>query len=390
VVIAIGSPQKLYTLIIFICTNYVLISSEYIGIDRNMSSDTEEYNDNRLCGGGGGGSNSGLISSKKECTSCEQNNIDNITEDFNSMALLNDMTKCANCGKDDANNICNKCKQVKYCNAICKKVHKKKHKKECDELIRLAAEHAAMLYEEELFKQPPPDDCPICFLRLPYLPTGSAYMSCCGKVICSGCCHAPVYDNQGNEVDEYKCPFCRRPEPESEEEMIEREKKRIEAGDPIAIGKQGRYYAVGLRRFPRDYKKAFRLYHQAAQLGDAVSYCNIGYAYNFGEGVEKDENKAMYYYEQGAIRGYVIARSNLGVNEDEAGNIDRALKHYMIAARDGCADSVKAIKLLYSNGNASKEDYTKALQSYQEYLGEIKSSQRDKAAEFDKERYRYY
>ena len=93
---------------------------------------------------------------------------------------------CANCGKegDDVNNICNKCKQVKYCNASCKKKHKKKHKKECEEHIRLAAERAAELHDEKLFKQPPPtdEDCPICFERLPTLNTGRRYQSCCGKL----------------------------------------------------------------------------------------------------------------------------------------------------------------------------------------------------------------
>jgi len=47
------------------------------------------------------------------------------------------------------------------------------------------------------------------------------------------------------------------------------------------------------------------------------------------------------------------------------------------------------IKELYSEGHAAKEDYMKALQSYQEYLGEIKSDQRDKAAAAD-DHYRYY
>jgi len=44
---------------------------------------------------------------------------------------------------------------------------------------------------------------------------------------------------------------------------------------------------------------------------------------------------------------------------------------------------------MYLIGYATKDDYTKALQSYQEYLGEIKSCQRDKAAAAH-ERYRYY
>ncbi len=43
-----------------------------------------------------------------------------------------------------------------------------------------------------------------------------------------------------------------------------------------------------------------------------------------------------------------------------------------------------------SNGNATKEEYTKALQLYQAYLSEIKSPQRDKAAAAHDECYRYY
>ena len=52
-------------------------------------------------------------------------------------------------------------------------------------------------------------------------------------------------------------------------------------------------------------------------------------------------------------------------------------------------ENEKRIKWLYSKGHANKEDYMKALQSYQEYLGEIESSQRDTAASFS-EQYRYY
>ena len=93
---------------------------------------------------------------------------------------------CANCGKEGANNICNKCKVTTYCNAACKKKHRHKHKKECEEQVRIAAE----FHDIELFKQPPPgEDCPICFIRLPTLIQGSTYMLCCGNMICGGCIH---------------------------------------------------------------------------------------------------------------------------------------------------------------------------------------------------------
>ena len=83
------------------------------------------------------------------------------------------------------------------------------------------------------------------------------------------------------------------------------------------------------------------------------------------------------------------ARFNLGNNEYNVGNMDRALRHYMIAIRGGNHNSMESIKELYSYGEITKDDFTKALQSYQVYLGEIKTPQRDKAAA-EREDYRYY
>lgn len=61
----------------------------------------------------------------------------------------------------------------------------------------------------------------------------------------------------------------------------------------------------------------------------------------------------------------------------------------MIAAKSGHSKSMEVIKEFYTFRYATKEDYMKALQSYQRYLGEIKSHQRDEAAAFSDE-YRYY
>jgi len=87
--------------------------------------------------------------------------------------------------------------------------------------------------------------------------------------------------------------------------------------------------------------------------------------------------------------GNAIARGNLATTEQKAGNINRALKHYMIALVSGDSVSLNKVKELYSNGDATKEDYATALRSYQEYLDEIKSTQRDKAAAANED-YRYY
>ena len=368
---------------------------------------------------------------------CEVNNmLHNMSTADNIVVSI-----CANCGKEGSvNNTCNKCNMVKYCNAVCKKKHKKKHKKECEENIRLAAECAAKLREEELklaaekhdtelFKQPPPaDDCPICLQQLPSKDSGSQYMTCCGKVVCSGCAYAPVYDNQGNKIDDGKCAFCRSQWSKSNQEIVKRLMKRVEMNDPFAIHDLGNHYRDGMRGFPQDYTKALKYWHQAAELGFAKANNSIGIAYINGVGVEVDKKKAKHYWELAAIGGNPYARYNLGLaeegegdknraqhfyqlavkagygqqaielaigertkkfnpmNKGKADGYDRAIKHYMIAVGRGHAESLDHIKELYSLGFATKDDYMKALQAYQAYLGEIKSSQRDEAAAC----FRYY
>jgi len=163
----------------------------------------------------------------------------------------------------------------------------------------------------------------------------------------------------------------------------------VEVNDPKAVHNMGCEYRDGTNGYPQDYKKALELYRRAAELGHTDAYASIGFLCENGRGVEVDKKKAIYYYELAAMGGSVHARHNIGLMEKKAGNYDRALKHYMIAVRSGDVGSLQQIKKLHSNGHATKEDYTKALQSYQVYLSEIKSPQRDKAAAAQ-ENYRYH
>jgi hypothetical protein len=280
---------------------------------------------------------------------------------------------CANCGKgeESSNSLkaCTACKMVKYCNRECQIAHRSQHKKACKK-------RAAELYDELLFKQPPTlDDCPICFLRLPYLDTGRRFYGCCGKYICSGCIYAPVYDHQGNMLEK-TCPFCRTPESTSDEEIIKRNEKLVEAGDAEAITNMGYYYKVGMYGLPQDHNKALEFYHRA---GTPTAYSNIAIAYDTGIGVELDEKKARHYYELAAMGGHAGARHNLGCCEGDT-DYDRAVKHFMIAVRSGEAKSLKTTQELFKRGYTTKDNYMKALISYQAYLDEIKSDQRDKAA----------
>ena len=236
-----------------------------------------------------------------------------------------------------------------------------------------------------LFKQPPPnEDCPICFLTLPSLHTGRKYKTCCGQMICSGCIHA-VDKMKGDS----KCPFCRAPVPRSEEDLIEMNMKHVEMDDATAIYNLGCCYHDGIYGMPQNYDKALKFWHRAGELGCAESYYNIGNAYYHGNGVEMDMKQAKHFYELAAIWGYSGARYNLGCFEEGTGNMSRALKHYMIAVGCGHDQSLKKIREFYMNGHATKDDYAKALRAYQKYIDGIKSAQRDEAAAFDSDYYRY-
>ena len=185
------------------------------------------------------------------------------------------------------------------------------------------------------------------------------------------------------------CPFCRTQTPTTDEEVNEQYKKRMKLDDAGAIYDVGCHYHNGDHGLPQNYNKALELWHQAAELGNRKSYYSIGAAYYCGNGVERDEKKAKHYSELAAMRGHVKARHNLGVLELNAFNMDRALKHFMIAAGCGDNDSLKNIKWMIMNGYVAKDVYANALRAYQAYFNEIKSPQRDEAAAFD-DNYKYY
>jgi len=332
---------------------------------QNMST-TDDDNDHQR-----GGGNEEITSSKKECTLCEQNNVDDITEGIDSiMAVQKDMSTCAACGKEgnsDDMNTCNKCKSVKYCNAACKKKHRTKHKKACERRV-------AELYDEQLFKEVEPRECPICMLPLPSADQVTTE-SCCGKTICNGCILAI---SMSDEKD--LCAFCRIPPASSDKEEIKRLKKRIDNGNAGACVLLASYYTQGLRGLPRDYQSANELWLKAGELGRGDAYYNLGANYDFGWGVARDRNKVKYYFELAALNGDKDARHAVGILEGRDGNNKRAMKHLILAARAGNESSLHCVKEGFMNGLVTKDDYANTLRLCHERQDKIKSEERDKAA----------
>ena len=124
-------------------------------------------------------------------------------------------------------------------------------------------------------------------------------------------------------------------------------------------------YYHGVSGMPQDKAKAVELHLKAGELGCAESYGNVGNAYALGDSAEQDMKKAEHYFELAAIGGNVYARGNLGGIEQNRGNLDRAIKHWTIAAGCGLVGAVNCIQKLYEDGLATKDDYLKALRAYQ-------------------------
>jgi tetratricopeptide (TPR) repeat protein len=236
----------------------------------------------------------------------------------------------------------------------------------------------AELHDDTLFSQPDScchGECPICFLPLPIDPRKSLLKSCCSAVICYGCVFANMISNRDDEEKAFRCPFCR--EPANDDENEKRKMKRIKANDPATLFQTGiKYHNEG------DYDSAFEYLTKAADLGYLMADYELGNMYEEGEGVEKDQEKAIHHYEKAAIGGHPYARYNLACIEHENGNTERAVKHYIIAANLGYDLSMKALWKHYSAGNITKEDLDATLRTHQAAIDEMKSPEREASYPF--------
>ena len=86
-----------------------------------------------------------------------------------------------------------------------------------------------------------------------------------------------------------------------------------------------------------------------------------------------DKKKARHYYELAAMNGSVMARHNLGADEYEAGYDQRAMKHFILAARAGDKLSSDMVKEGYMAGYVTKGQYANTLREYQKSQDEMKS-----------------
>jgi tetratricopeptide (TPR) repeat protein len=286
---------------------------------------------------------------------------------------------CASCGiagVDDTKLKKCACNLVKYCSIKCQKEHRPQHKKLCKKRI-------AEMHDKKLFTQPDINhlgECPLCFLPLSFDPSKSPFMGCCSKTICNGCECANM-KREDEAGLEHRCPFCREPLPESEEEYEKLVMERIKKNDPVAMTNMGKKHDR-----EGDYGKALEYYTKAVELDDVSGKFCFGTLYYNGQGVEKDEKKGIRHLEEAAIDGHPQARGILAGYELENGRYERAARHFIINSNLGCNFSLQQVKDLFVGGIVSKEEYATALRGYQAAVDAAKSAEREAAEAFHKTR----
>ena len=83
------------------------------------------------------------------------------------------------------------------------------------------------------------------------------------------------------------------------------------SGDASARFALGNLYREGKGGVARDDKKAFELFHAAAEQGHAGAQFNLGAMYGNGVGVPRDDAEAMRWIREAAGNGHPMAKKML-------------------------------------------------------------------------------
>ncbi len=109
----------------------------------------------------------------------------------------------------------------------------------------------------------------------------------------------------------------------------------------------------------REFKKAVRYYHEAADLGDNKALFILGDWYEVGKGVTKDLQQAKRFYKEAADKGYAAAQNNLGhmyywgkgVLRDQR----EAKRYFLLAANQNHPDAFYNLGRLYQDKPFQKD-----------------------------------
>jgi TPR repeat protein len=122
------------------------------------------------------------------------------------------------------------------------------------------------------------------------------------------------------------------------------------------------------------------LWTQAAELGSSQAHFSLGNEY-----CQEEVNlkKVKFHYEAAAMAGHEVERYMLGIIEgDFLGNMERAVKHWMIATSAGSHHALWHLQQVFKKGLVSRDAIDSILTAYNNSCVEMRSEARDKCISY--------
>ena len=261
-----------------------------------------------------------------------------------------------------------------------------------EEEVKAADNSDGFDYEEEIhistFVMPSQPECPICMLPLPFEVDRSVLLPCCGYVLCRACEESSFYGGlkRGIAWDKArKCIFCNCKQVTSMQQFIAALNRLVERGNAKAMYQLGVFYFIGEKsgwNLERDEKRGVELYHMAATAGNPRACQKLGSMYFNGAElgnlvVMKDVKKAMRLFTRGAKLGDPMCLYNLGVLRRQESTED-SVHYFLKSASGGFQLALDEVKRWYLANYITKDEYARALRSFQSSHDEVKSEARTK------------
>jgi TPR repeat protein len=137
-----------------------------------------------------------------------------------------------------------------------------------------------------------------------------------------------------------------------------------EAGNADAQTALGQMYLLGNQGPPQDLAKALSWSQKGADQGNAMAVMNLGIMYRNGQGVVKDISKAMTFFETASAAGQMKASRYIGLIHADAGEFEKAVAAYQLAADRGDITSQYLLGKSYEMGSGITQDYALAAKWY--------------------------
>jgi len=108
------------------------------------------------------------------------------------------------------------------------------------------------------------------------------------------------------------------------------------SGQADSCYRAGLFFYFGREEFPRDVRRATKLYERGCNLGDSRACNNLGDAFAYGDGVSRDVERAASLFERACRLGEALGCANLGYMAEHGEGVARDEARARSLYRDAC------------------------------------------------------